>query len=70
MDVFHAMIPHPESFPCQNADAGLKQLATGKNVDAGLPFLCHSSIYLWFFNIIVYSKNNTSSSILLTSTLS
>jgi hypothetical protein len=37
---------------CWNADAGLKKLTAGKNADAGLTFLQHSGIYLWFFNIM------------------
>ncbi len=37
---------------CWNADAGLKKLTAGKNTHAGLTFLRHSGIYIWFFNII------------------
>ncbi len=37
---------------CRNADAGLKKLIACKIADAGLNFLRHSRIYIWFFNII------------------
>jgi hypothetical protein len=37
---------------CRNADAGQRQLPTGRNADAGLTFLCHSGIYIWFFSVV------------------
>ncbi len=45
---------------CQNADARLRQLTTGRNADAALTFLRHSGIYIWF--PLSYSNNNTISS--------
>jgi hypothetical protein len=52
-------MPMPE-YRCRNADAGLKQLITGRNVDGGLTFFRHSGIFLYFSTS--YSKNNTNNS--------
>jgi hypothetical protein len=52
---------------CRNTDAGLRQLTTGRNADAGLTFLRHSAIPAFTYDLsISYSKNNTISSCLWT----
>ncbi len=38
---------------CWNAYDGQRQLTARRNTDAGLAFLRHSGIYIWFFNIIL-----------------
>ncbi len=45
---------------CRNTDAGLRQLTTGRNADAGLTFLRHSDIPAFTYDFsISYSKINT-----------
>ncbi len=42
----------------RNADAGLKQLTTDRNADAGLTFSGNLAFTFWFFNIIEQEKHH------------